>query len=144
MGISEKDAGAALRAKNRAAPCSHGKPSRIPAVYAISEETVERVRTVLQEENREAIAVFKALADPLRLRILKALAVKDLCVCVFVELLDCEYSKLSYHLKALKEAGLVESRPEGTFLIYSLTEFGRAVLGSMGAIEKPRLEGNET
>ena len=141
MGVSEKDLGVALRVKNRAAARSHSQPCHIPAAYAISEETVERIRTVLHEDIRESIAVFKALADPLRLRILKALALEDLCVCVFVELLDCDYSKLSYHLKVLKEAGLVECRPEGTFLIYRLTEFGRAVLGSMGAIEKPRQEG---
>jgi DNA-binding transcriptional ArsR family regulator len=144
MDVSEKDMGVALQAKNRAAACSHGKPCLIPASYEISQETVERVKTVLHEDIRESIAVFKALADPLRLRILKALALEDLCVCVFVELLDCDYSKLSYHLKVLKEAGLVECRPEGTFLIYRLTEFGRAVLGGMGAIEKPRKEGGET
>jgi DNA-binding transcriptional ArsR family regulator len=144
MDVSEKDVGVALQAKNRAAACSHGKPCHIPASYEIPQETVERVSTVLHEDIRESIAVFKALADPLRLQILKALALEDLCVCVFVELLDCDYSKLSYHLKVLKEAGLVECRPEGTFLIYRLTEFGRAVLGGMGAIEKPRKEGGET
>jgi len=141
MGISKKDVGVARQAKNRVETCSHGRPCHIPASYEISQETVERVRTVLQEDIRESIAVFKALADPLRLRILKALALEDLCVCVFVELLDCEYSKLSYHLKVLKDAGLVECRPKGTFLIYCLTEFGRAVLGGMGAIEKSRQEG---
>jgi DNA-binding transcriptional ArsR family regulator len=144
MDISKKEMGVAPHQKNRAAACSYGKPCLIPASYEISQETVERVKTVLHEDIRESIAVFKALADPLRLRILKALALEDLCVCVFVELLDCDYSKLSYHLKVLKEAGLVECRPEGTFLIYRLSEFGRAVLGSMGTIEKPRQEGGET
>jgi len=144
MGISKTEMGGAALKKNRSGACSHSKPCHIPAAYAISQETVERVRTVLQEDIHESIAVFKALADPLRLRILKALALEDLCVCVFVELLNCDYSKLSYHLKVLKEAGLVECRPEGTFLIYRLTEFGRAVLGGMGAIEKLRQEGGET
>jgi DNA-binding transcriptional ArsR family regulator len=143
MVVSKKEMGVAPLPKNRAAACSHGKPCLIPASYEISQQTVERVRTVLHEDIRESIAVFKALADPLRLRILKALALEDLCVCVFVELLDCDYSKLSYHLKVLKEAGLVECRPEGTFLIYRLTEFGRAVLGGIGAIEKQRQEGDE-
>ena len=143
MDVSRKEMGIAALKKYRSAACSHSKPCHIPPAYAISPETVERVRTVLQEDIRESIAVFKALADPLRLRILKALALEDLCVCVFVELLDCDYSKLSYHLKVLKEAGLVECRPEGTFLIYRLTGFGRAVLEGMGAIAKPGPEGGE-
>jgi len=143
MGISRKEMGVAAHEKNQSGACSHSKPCHIPPAYVISPETVERVRTVLQEVDRESIAVFKALADPLRLRILKALAVEELCVCVFVELLDCDYSKLSYHLKVLKEAGLVECRPEGTFLIYRLTGFGRAVLEGMGAIAKPGPEGGE-
>lgn len=143
MGVSRTEMGGAALKKNRAGACSHSKPCHIPASYAISQETLEQVRTALHEDIRESIAVFKALADPLRLRILKALALEDLCVCVFVELLDCDYSKLSYHLKVLKEAGLVECRSEGTFLIYRLTEYGRAVLGGMSTIEKPRLEGGE-
>lgn len=141
MGVSEKDVVVALRVKNQAPACSHSQPCHIPAAYAISEETVERIKTVLQEDSGAMITVFKALADPLRLRILKALALEDLCVCVFVELLDCEYSKLSYHLKVLKEAGLVECRPEGTFLIYRLSGFGRAVLENMLTLAKSREEG---
>ncbi|RJS77573.1 ArsR family transcriptional regulator [Methanophagales archaeon] len=47
--------------------------------------------------------------NQIRLRILKASRISDLCgVCVLVELMDCEYSKLSYHLKLLKEAGLID------------------------------------
>ena len=50
--------------------------------------------------------------------------IEDLCVCVFVELMNCEYSRLSYHLKLLKEAGLIDSNKDGKFLIYHLTELG--------------------
>ena len=143
MGVSENDVEVAPG--NRAGGYSRNRPPcNIPPAYKIPPESVERVKTVLHEDIGESVAVFQALADPLRLRILKALALQDLCVCVFVELLNCDYSKLSYHLKVLKEAGLVECRPEGTFLIYRLTEFGRAVLGGMGAIEKLRQEGGET
>jgi len=39
-----------------------------------------------------------------------------------------KYSKLSYHLKLLKEAGLVDSKKDKNFLIYRLTDLGRKVL----------------
>ncbi len=120
-----------LKAKvkdGRSAPCSQGIPRKIPPSYKISSETLEKVRDVMDEDVSDTVALFKALSDPIRVRILKALRISDLCVCVLVELLNCEYSKLSYHLKLLKEAGLVDSEQEGNFLIYSLTAFGRQIL----------------
>ncbi|NJD75696.1 MAG: winged helix-turn-helix transcriptional regulator [Candidatus Methanoperedens sp.] len=68
------------------------------------------------------------LSDPVRLHILLALAVQELCVCVLVEITDYKYSALSYHLKLLKEMELVDSRREGNFLLYSLTERGGVTL----------------
>jgi DNA-binding transcriptional ArsR family regulator len=108
--------------------CTPEKSCKIPPSYAISQETLENVRTVLTEDIREEVTVFKALSDPLRVRILKALGIADLCVCVLVELLDCEYSKLSYHLGVLKKAGLVACTQDGTFLIYHLTEVGEQMI----------------
>jgi DNA-binding transcriptional ArsR family regulator len=89
---------------------------------------LENVKRVLNEDVSDTVAALKALADPLRVRILKALGVADLCVCVLVELLDCEYSKLSYHLGVLKRAGLVTCTQEGTFLVYHLTELGKQII----------------
>jgi DNA-binding transcriptional ArsR family regulator len=143
LGSSENDGGVAALKKKRSAACSHGYLCNIPASYEITSEMLERVKAATAAEVGEPVAVFKALADPLRLRILKALHVSDLCVCVFVELLDCEYSRLSYHLRVLKETGLVECAQEGNFLIYHLTEFGRVVFGGVDAI-KTRIEGGET
>jgi len=113
---------------NRLASCSQEIPCNIPSSYKISTETVEKVKRVVVEDVGDTVAVLKALSDPIRLRILKALRIEDLCVCVLVELMDCEYSKLSYHLKLLKEAGLIDCTKEGNFLIYNLTEFGRQIL----------------
>ena len=143
MDASENEGGVAARKKKQAAACSHGYICNIPASYEITPETLERVKEATAAEVGAPVAVFKALADPLRLRILKALCVSELCVCVFVELLDCEYSRLSYHLKVLKEAGLVVCRQDGNFLIYRLTALGKAVLDGMGAIEEPQQEGGE-
>ena len=102
---------------------------KIPPSYTISQDTLEKVRAVMNEDDSDTVVLFKALSDQIRLRILKALRISDLCVCVLVELMDCEYSKLSYHLKLLKEAGLIDCTKEGNFLIYHLMEFGKQILG---------------
>ncbi|MQY53890.1 MAG: metalloregulator ArsR/SmtB family transcription factor [Methanosarcinales archaeon] len=86
----------------------------------------------MDEDVSDTVAGLKALADPMRVRILKALRIADLCVCVLVELMDCEYSKLSYHLGVLKKAGLIECTQDGNFLIYHLTEFGEKKITSFG------------
>lgn len=104
--------------------CSQGIPCRIPSSYAISPGTLETVKRVTNEDVSGTVAGLKALADPMRVRILKALGITELCVCVLVELMECEYSRLSYHLRVLKEAGLIDCTQDGTFLIYRLTELG--------------------
>jgi ArsR family transcriptional regulator len=76
----------------------------------------------LQEEAR----VHKAMADPLRLRVLHMLTVSTFCVCVIRAVTGAEDSKLSYHLGILKEAGLVSSKKEGSYVIYGLTDEGTA------------------
>lgn len=72
-------------------------------------------------------ALFQSLSDPARVRIVEALGVKELCVCVLVDVTGLQYSALSYHLKHLKDAGLVSFKKDGNFLIYSLTPKGEAV-----------------
>ena len=114
--------------KGCSASCSRGNPSKVPPSYKIPPETFKKVRDVMNEDVSDTVAVLKALSDPIRVRILKALCVEKLCVCVFVELLNGKYSKLSYHLRLLKEAGLIECKQERNFLIYYLTEFGETVL----------------
>lgn len=69
--------------------------------------------------------VFTALADTTRLQILYLLNVQPLCVCVIKEVIDIADSKLSYHLKTLTTAGLIEKEQEGIFLIYSITQMGK-------------------
>ncbi len=118
--------------KNRlSASCGQENPCKIPPSYRISSEALEKVKGLMHEDVSDTVAILKVLSDPMRLRILKALRIEDLCVCVFVELMNCEYSKLSYHLKLLKEAGLVDCTKEGNFLIYRLTELGGKMLDSV-------------
>ncbi len=65
-------------------------------------------------------AGFHALSDPLRVRVLELLRDRELCVCDLCEHLSTSQSKLSFHLKTLKSAGLVRSRQEGRWIYYSL------------------------
>ncbi len=63
---------------------------------------------------------FKALSDPLRLQVLELLRHQELCVCDLCDRLDVRQSKISFHLKVLKEAQLLRSRQEGKWVYYSL------------------------
>lgn len=107
---------------------SEKKIVEVRDAYSLPEDVLEAVHTALKEDVEEVVSLFKVLADPTRLRILKALEVQNLCVCVLVEAADQKHSALSYHLKLLKEAGLVDSQRERSFQIYNLTEFGNLLL----------------
>ncbi|AFY37183.1 transcriptional regulator, ArsR family [[Leptolyngbya] sp. PCC 7376] len=63
---------------------------------------------------------FRALSDPLRIRIVELLQSKELCVCELCEALDTSQSKLSFHLKNLKDANLVIARQQGRWMYYRL------------------------
>jgi ArsR family transcriptional regulator len=63
---------------------------------------------------------FHALSDPLRIQVIELLRSQELCVCELCDHLGVTQSKLSFHLKTLKEAELVRSRQEGRWIYYSL------------------------
>lgn len=75
---------------------------------------------------RLASDVLKVVADPTRLRILALLAEEQLCVCHLQEALDARQTLVSHHLRALREAGLVEAEPCGRFVYYRLRPDGLA------------------
>ena len=66
------------------------------------------------------MAGFHALSDPLRLAVIELLRERELCVCDLCSYLEVNQSKLSFHLKSLKEANLIEPRQEGRWIYYSL------------------------
>lgn len=74
------------------------------------------------------ISGFHALSDPLRLRVIELLRQQELCVCDLCDVLEVTQSKLSFHLKTLKEAGLVNARQSGRWIYYSLNLQQFAVL----------------
>jgi ArsR family transcriptional regulator len=63
---------------------------------------------------------MKALSDDKRLRILEQLAGGERCVCDLTDALDAGQSLLSFHLKTLKDAGLVRDRRAGRWVHYSI------------------------
>jgi ArsR family transcriptional regulator len=63
---------------------------------------------------------FHALSDPLRVNVIEHLRTQEMCVCDLCEELDVSQSKLSFHLRVLKDAGLVRARPQGRWTYYSL------------------------
>ena len=76
--------------------------------------------------------VFKALADRHRVKILNRLMSSEgeaVCVCDLEDLLGLKQSTVSYHLKQLLDAGLVEREKRGTFAYFSLSD---------GALERVR------
>lgn len=72
---------------------------------------------------------FHALADETRLRIVDLLRDGERCVCDIQEMLGMAQPRLSFHLKALKEAGLVADRRHGRWVYYRLNPSAVAALG---------------
>ena len=72
---------------------------------------------------KELVKVMKALADPGRIKIVKMLEARELCVCEIHAALDLAQPTISKHLRILEEAGLVDRRKDGQFVIYFLPSF---------------------
>jgi len=72
----------------------------------------------------EQARVFKAFCDENRLRILELLRGGEKCACVLIDKLGMGQSAISYHMKILVESGIVESRQEGKWTHYKLSEQG--------------------
>ena len=64
--------------------------------------------------------LFHALSDETRLSILARLRFGERCVCDLTDALDAAQSRLSFHLKVLKDAGLVTDRRDGRWMYYTL------------------------
>ena len=66
------------------------------------------------------VRLFHALSDETRLEILRQLAGGERCVCELTDALGAAQSRLSFHLKTLREAGLVRDRKQGRWVYYEL------------------------
>lgn len=75
---------------------------------------------------KDLVKLMKALSDPTRLKIVKMLQHKTLCVCEMQAALGHSQPNVSKHLKILQEAGLVESQKDGLWVNYALVPAGQA------------------
>lgn len=75
---------------------------------------------------KEHAKIFKAFCDENRLQILDLLCGGEQCACILLEQLHLGQSGLSYHMKILVESGVVDSRQEGKWTYYRISEKGSA------------------
>jgi len=74
---------------------------------------------------KDHLKIFKALSDKNRLRVIKMLEIKPLCVCEITAVLSLAPSTVSKHLSLLQEAELIEGRKDGKWVNYSLLRKSR-------------------
>jgi ArsR family transcriptional regulator len=77
---------------------------------------------------KDFVRVMKALSDPNRVKIVKMLQQRKLCVCEIRAALQVAQPTVSKHLKVLENAGLVDSQKDGLWVNYGLTTGNRAPL----------------
>jgi ArsR family transcriptional regulator len=73
---------------------------------------------------KSVVSLFHALSDETRVEILDRLRDGEKCVCELTDVLKAAQSRLSFHLKVLKEAGLIRDRPAGRWMYYALNSEG--------------------
>jgi ArsR family transcriptional regulator len=92
-------------------------------------------------EAEELAPLFKAIADPVRLRLLSLIACHEggeACVCDLTSAFELTAPTISHHLKVLKQAGLIDSQRRGTWVYYWINP---TVLARLSAILGPRQVG---
>src|SRR5919201_2955143 len=94
--------------------------------------------TLSDEETTATAAVFRALADPARVKILNLLATSDapVCACEFEPTLALSQPTVSHHLKKLTEIGLLEREQRGKWAYFSLNAEAVDELASLVQIKK--------
>jgi len=68
------------------------------------------------------VEIFKALADPTRLKILECIKDEEKCICKVIPYTGKSQPNVSLHLKVLKQAGLVNERKDGTKIMLSIAD----------------------
>ncbi|AEE97917.1 ArsR/SmtB family transcription factor [Mahella australiensis] len=85
----------------------------------------------METKYEEHAKIFKAFCDEKRLQILELLRSGEKCACVLLEQLDLGQSGLSYHMKILVDSGIVESRQEGKWVHYKISQNGSAYAAAL-------------
>jgi len=124
--------------KKKHAPKKMKKPRKMVLPKEVTDRLAEvggyrQLITVIPKTGiLQSIAQYHhAMSDPIRLRILWALSVSELCPCLLKKVAKVSDSKLSYHLRLLEKAELIRPRRAKNWRIYSITEDGLASLGKL-------------
>jgi len=80
---------------------------------------------------KDVVNIFKALSDPTRLRIVLLLRRRELCVCELMFILRMEQSRVSHHMRVLRDAGIAEDVREGRWITYRLAEAALPLLDGL-------------
>jgi len=75
--------------------------------------------------------IFKALSDPTRLRIMLLLRQRELCVCELMFILKMEQSRVSHHMRVLRDGGIAETVRDGRWIIYRIPEEMKDLLAGL-------------
>lgn len=109
--------------------CSDTQVSESPnedtcSALIVDEGAVARARERFASESRvsRTTAIFSALSDPTRFRILEALLTEELCVCDLAEVAGVSQSGASHQLRLLRDRGLVTYRRAGNRALYRLAD----------------------
>ena len=119
-------------ARSRAVPTP--LTHQYPLIY-----TVAVTSTLASPDLARAARLFHALSDETRLAVLDMLRSGEQCVCDLQGALDAAQSRLSFHLKVLKDAGLVRDRKEGRWSYYAIEPDAVAELESLVESLRPGL-----
>ena len=93
--------------------------------------------TSLASRTARSVDLFHALSDETRLEIVSMLRSGERCVCDLTEALDAAQSRLSFHLKVLKDAGIVRDRKDGRWVHYELEREAFEEIEELVAAMKP-------
>ena len=94
--------------------------------------------TLSEEEAGATAALFSALADPARVKIVNVLATTEapVCACEFVPLLGLSQATVSHHLKKLTDAGLLDREQRGKWAFFSLNHDAAGKLAGLVRLEE--------
>ena len=93
-------------------------PSKSSEVYA--KELEELGKQLNKEISDKTLELFNALSDHKRMKIVKLLLNRKLCVCEFTEVLDVTQSTVSHHLSLLEKTGLIRGFKKGKWTFYEI------------------------
>ncbi len=116
---------------------------RVCEVECMNEERVNHAKEFMDTEAvNKVAAIFKALGDVNRTRIVRALSIEEeLCVCDVANILASSNASASHHLRSLSRQGVTKSRKAGKMVYYSLDDDHIKQIVDMAFIHQEELNG---